>query len=98
MTTYEKELRQKYPKLFEKQICKICGKEFYLKYNRIKTIILALKRGKNFFIACCNSHSIKMQQKILGSSLSNPLVREKAKKTKEILYGNPNYNNMSKNR
>lgn len=98
MTLYEKELRQKYPQFFEKQICRICGKEFYLKYNRIKTIVLALKRGKNFFIACCNSHSIKMQQKILGSSLSNPLVREKAKKTKEILYGNPNYNNMSKNR
>lgn len=96
MTIYEKELRQKYPQFFEKQICKICGKEFYLKYNRIKAIVLSLKRGKNFFIACCNSHSIKIQQEVLGSSLSNPSVRDKARKTKEMKYGNPNYNNSLK--
>lgn len=98
MTLYEKELRQKYPQFFEKQICRICGKEFYLKYSRIKTIVLSLKRGKNFFIACCNSHSAKIQQEILGSSLSNLVTRQKARKTKELKYGSPTYNNPSKNR
>ena len=40
-----------YPHLFEKQICKICGKEFYLSYERIKGIVRSIKVDKNFVFA-----------------------------------------------
>lgn len=60
-----------YPHLFEKQICKICGKEFYLSYERIKGIVRSIKTDKNFVLACCKSHTSLLQVKLFGSSLSD---------------------------
>ena len=88
--------KQKYPYLFEEQVCPICGKKFYFNNIQIKCRIPRLEKGLQILIACCPSHLRKMQNQIFGSPFARKECIEKSFKTKEIRYNNKNFNNRVK--
>ena len=95
MTRLE-QAKQKYPYLFEKQICKICGKEFYYNNGQIIYIYQNLLKNKYNFVCCCLSHSAILKNKILGNPFSRRDIINKSRNTKKVRYGSETYNNREK--
>lgn len=86
MTLLE-QAKQKYPYLFEKQICKICGKEFYYNKSQIRRCYKNLINDKINFICCCVSHTTKFQLSIQGNPYSRKDVILKREETLFKRYG-----------
>ena len=86
-----------YPELFAKQICRICGKEFYYNNNQICNIYNKnIINNKFNYRCCCKSHTQKLRNNILGNPYSKQNIRIKILEIKQNKYGDKNYNNRKK--
>lgn len=67
--------KEKYNYLFEKQICPVCGKEFYFNKDQIKNRVETLEKNKKPLIACSRSCMSYLQLKF-----NNPMLNEEIKR------------------
>lgn len=90
---YLEQAKEKYPELFEKQFCRICGKEFYYNKRQIVKKFHNLNKNKKICIGCCKQHNTKIQLLNDGNPFANKDVQKKIEKIKENKYGHKNYSN-----
>lgn len=105
-------LNDKYKYLYEKQVCELCGKEFYYTKKQIKTRIKRLDACENIFIGCSKNCTMTLlnkskehKDKVRNTCLKKYGVdnyaktiecNKKIKNTKLRKFGSENYNNLEK--
>lgn len=85
-------IKKIYPKLFEKQFCRICGKAFYYKNGQIYRIYRKIIENKQHF-TCCSVHCARvLQMKIYDNPMHHKDAVNNSKRTFMKNYGvdNPN--------